>query len=169
MLSFHNHRKLGLSQSMGWGLCLRNLNGHEVLLHVLALTHRLPLTYAPKNTAHFQMQNGKEFFLSGGGGTTKIKKTSMLTQHECDSCLLMRTFTLNVLLIKINKTKFFFTISGHYWGKCCSVEFNTKIIYKSKILKAKCNSFYHSFCFCFIREMIYKGCYLPRDAIFPRV
>lgn len=71
MLSFHNH-KPGLVTEHA-GLCFRNLEGQEVLLHMLALTDRLPQTYSPKQIEHCHIQNDKELFLSGEGGINKSK------------------------------------------------------------------------------------------------
>lgn len=95
MLSFHNHRKVGpVTEYVG--LCFRNLDGHEVLPHMLASTDRLPQIYSPKHTEHFQMQNGEELFLSWGGGTNKIKKPQC-SKHEFDFCLLTSDFYLECI------------------------------------------------------------------------
>lgn len=136
------------------------------------MTDRLPQTYSPKHTEHFQVQNGEELFLSGGGRTNKIKKLQC-SQHECDSCLLMSNFYLECIT-KYTKLKFSLPFQDTTEEMLfCKIQQENYL--QKQIFSCKCNSFYHSctiilllFLNC-IRETIYKDCYLPIDAIFPRV
>lgn len=68
------------------GLCFRNLDGHEVLLHMLALTDRVPKHIHQNTQNTYKCKMAKNYFYLGEEKPTKSKN---LNAHSTSVVLVL--------------------------------------------------------------------------------